>query len=260
MSDKEKIKTLHWLVAFLLIALIAAGVYIVSTELNDDVNITETTKQEKNEEPDKYLEQLSVNSETVKNLFETFREDDDCSKFYYGDDLNTSTSAKKYIAYKQLNENDFKLEKCGSLDKSVDGINYCSSNDKAWDYYMTDWEKFAEAIKDETTTTFSAKSLKEKYKEIFGNNASYTDKSFSIGEGPIAYYDKTNELYAEFKCECGGDCELGVQSLNNISQSKNELVLYTTYEYNDGTRNDINYTFELETETNNYIFISRESK
>ena len=45
MSDKEKIKTLHWLVAFLIVALIASGVYIVNNELNEDIsNTTETVK------------------------------------------------------------------------------------------------------------------------------------------------------------------------------------------------------------------------
>ena len=50
MSDKEKIKTLHWLVAFLLITLIAAGVYIVNNELNEESKIvTECNCNETND-------------------------------------------------------------------------------------------------------------------------------------------------------------------------------------------------------------------
>ena len=50
MSDKEKIKTLHWLVAFLIVALIAAGVYIVNNELNDESYVKENTAKDDKKE------------------------------------------------------------------------------------------------------------------------------------------------------------------------------------------------------------------
>lgn len=176
---------------------------------------------------------------------------------YFDNNLNDSTEARMYFAYSELSSSDFKEMKCGSLDDSyVDG-NYCAENDEANKYYGSNESKFEDAIANEKTKTVSASVLEAKYKEIFGQNASYNNASFKLLVGPIAYYDKVNNVYAYFSCKCGGECGASyVHELNSIEQDGTTLKLNTTLTV-DGNKKTIVYTFKYEESTDKYVFVNR---
>ena len=173
------------IVVVLLIAVIApisfmAGRSLASKEeKKEDNNVVDDEQNDGEEEI--VLEQLTVDSDVVKKLFEVFREDTINCMGDLRAEVNTSMDARKYIAYMQLNDTDFVEKTCGSLNDSyVDG-NYCAENDDVWQYYGVNEQKFEETIKNETTKTVSASLLEEKYREIFGQNADFENGSFKRG-------------------------------------------------------------------------------
>lgn len=234
---------------------------IVGDKLDEKEEIKDENKQEEKEETkvDKEeeieLEKLTKDSSVVKKLFEVFREDENCfvSSLW---NFDSGEAAKKFIVYKNLDPSDIKDVKCGDLDDSFVDMYYCAMNDEASKYYGSDEKKYELAIKNETTKSFSEVAFEKKYKEIFGKDSVINHDDFTIGDGPIAHYDKTNKLYAEYYCQCGGICGSAPQTLDSISQKGASLVLNTTID--DGTiKQSITYTFEYEKETGNYIFVSR---
>lgn len=230
---------------------------------DEDINKEQTNEEidEKENEIEKELPKLDINSDVVKSLFEVFREDKDCASCTYWDEYS-DTQAKKYIAYKELDESDFNEVRCGDLDDSyIDGL-YCAMNDESMQYYGEDESRFENAIRNEKTSSVSEDVLKAKYKEIFGQDAIMKNEDFSIGYGPILHYDKEKKLYAKFSCECGGECAGVTQTLDNISQDGTKLFLSTTVVENIDreTEYSVVYTFEFEESTGNYIFVSREKK
>lgn len=255
---------LSLVLVFFMVICIYAGV-VIGKSMNDgnkekndknDVKVEEENKEEEIE-----LEQLTKDSKVVKELFEVFREDKNCLRAFWGSDFQKYI--KKYIAYYALDETAFKDVKCGDLDDSYDDGLYCAMNDASVKYYSEENEKgFENAIKDETTKGVEAATLQLKYKELFGINEEIEHADFSIGYGPIAHYDKVNNLYAEFHCQCGGECVPATHTLEKIEQDATKLILYTKYVSADEEEKDesITYTFEYEKETGNYIFVSREAK
>lgn len=242
--------------------------YGISSYLFEDENVDEGNKTEEKEndkekeESDKdndektELEKLDVNSAVVKELFEIFKEDNCLEKDIFND-LNTSVDARMYLAYRELSSSDFKEMKCGSLNDSYVNGNYCAVNDEAYKYYGSNESKFQAAIANEKTKVVSASVLEAKYKEIFGQDASYKNVTFKLLEGPIAYYDSKNNVYAYFSCECGGDCGTRyIHKLDTIEQSGTTLKLNTTLTV-DGSKKTVVYTFKFEKTTGNYVFVSR---
>ena len=247
-------------VAILVSACFGLGI-IVGDKLDEKEEIKDENKQEEKDETkdDKEeeleLEKLTKDSAVVKKLFEVFREDKNClvQSLWSSD---SAEAAKKFIVYKNLDPSDIKDVKCGDLDDSFDGMHYCAMNDESTKYYGSDEKKYEAAIKNETTKSFSEVVFEKKYKEFFGKDSVINHDDFIIGEGPIAHYDKKNQLYAEYYCQCGGMCGSYPQTLDSISQKGAGLVLNTTIE--GGTfKQSITYTFEYEKETGNYIFVSR---
>lgn len=250
-------------VAILVSACLGLGI-IVGDKLDEKEEIKDENKQEEKEETkdDKEeeleLEKLTKDSAVVKKLFEVFREDQTCTSNGLWDDFNDA-DAKKYIAYNALDASSFVEVKCGNLDDSYNDGHYCAMNDEAMKYYGVNETKYEDAIKNETTSSVTEAVLEAKYKELFGKDSVMEKGSFYIGEGPIAYYDKVNKIYADFYCECGGDCAGIRQTLDSITQDGMSLVLYTTTVSNadENHKKVITYTFEYEKETGNYIFVSR---
>lgn len=254
------------IVILLLIIAVVFGYFLGTGNSNSDEKesdkvVDENKENEDSEDKEIQLEQLTKDSAVVKKLFETFREDVSCTYNDYWEE-NTESEAKKFFAYKALDANKFSKVKCGSLDDSFIEGHYCAMNDESMKYYGINETKYENAIKNETTTSVSANELEKKYKELYGKDAVMTNGDFYISAGPIAHYDKVNNIYAEYGCECGGDCAGITQTLDSITQNGTSLVLNTSTFANDdkNVKTSITYTFEYEKETGNYIFVSRVKK
>lgn len=237
--------------------------FIVGGKLAEKEEIKDEKKKDdsedtivEKEEEESELEKLTKDSAVVKKLFEVFREDENCfvSSLW---NFDSGEAAKKFIAYQNIDSSDIKDVKCGDLDDSFVDMYYCAMNDEASKYYGSDEKKYELAIKNETTNSFSEVVFEKKYKEFFGKDSVINHDDFSIGDGPIAHYDKTNKLYAEYNCQCGGMCGSGPQTLDSITQKGMSLILNTTID--DDDKHFITYTFEYEKETGNYIFVSRKA-
>ena len=256
---------LKYFIFVILVACLCAGFFFLGTTFNsgdekkeESNKVTEETSKKEDDTEDVQLEVLTKDSAVVKKIFETFREDKNCLRAFWGSD--SQKYIKKYIAYYALDETAFKDVKCGDLDDSYDDGLYCAMNDASVKYYSEENEKgFENAIKDETTKGVDAATLQLKYKELFGINEEIEHVDFSIGYGPIAHYDKVNNLYAEFHCQCGGECVPATHTLERIEQDATKLILYTKYVRADEEEQaeSITYTFEYVKETGNYIFVSR---
>ena len=271
-NDKKNVilKVLVGVLAFIVVvaSCFGAGYFGVQMGNKDKEKEEEKTeekeenKTENKDENEEEIAKLTVDSAEVKNLYEVFREDVDCVSNSYWTS-STVDAAKRYVAYKAALAQSSKEIRCGDLDHSyVDGY-HCAFPDEAAPYYGNeDVVGFENAIKDEKTVGVTEEVLVAKYKELFGKDAVMQSGNFSIGEGPIAYYDKVNKLYAEFGCQCGGECAGVTQTLDSISQDGTKLVLNTTIIENIDriTTYYVSYTFELESETGNYIFVSRVEK
>lgn len=257
-SNKKMKVLLYVLLIIIFMGLCYAIGYFVGSNLEAEEVVD---KDEEKDDAEKIeLEKLDVNSEVVKKLFEIFREDTNCTKRYVLSNINTSMESKKYVAYLQLKSSDFSEMTCGSLDDSfVEGY-YCAMNEQSSEYYGVNESKYEEAIANESTRTFEANVLETKYREIFGIDSQYVNGDFRISEGPIAHYDKVHNIYAEFGCECGGECALEKHVLISIEQNGNDLTLYTEYTSVENEISKINYNFTYEKETGNYIFVNREEK
>ena len=113
------------------------------------------------------------------------------------------------------------------------------------EYYGSNEKKFQQAIVNEKTKVVKASLLEKKYKEIFGEDVSFTNKTFKLLDGPIAYYDSDNKVYAYFSCECGGLCGGPFKhTLDSIEQNDNMLVLNTTF-IDESYNSSIIYTFKF---------------
>lgn len=242
-------------VAFLIFMIISFTPVKDNDNKNKDAHNSEKDSSEN-------MEKLSVDSSIVQKLFNTFREDQSCTYTDIMPSINDSIENKKIIAYIELNKNNTSTRKCGTLETSwhEDGY-YCGRmNDEAAKYYGSEnnLDKFTGALSDEETTIILKEDLKKKYEELFGKDTPYEDGTFIIGYATIAYYDATNNLYASFQSNSGGDCILGEQPLLSIEQNADQLTLVTKYEDYNGEVKNINYNFKYD--NGNYIFINREEK
>ena len=260
MADKKHmiLKMLFGVLAFIVVVASCFGAGYFGSKLGNK----EKENKEEKEEPKKEVKTLTVESDEVKKLYEVFREDKDCSTASYWSDYSLE-DAKVFFAYRAaLKESSMNI-RCGDLDHSYVGGYYCAFPDKAEPFYGNeDIAGFENAIKDEKTIGVTVAVLEAKYKELFGKDASFSKGNIHLGLGPILYYDKVNQLYAEFGCQCGGECAGVTQTLDSISQDGKKLILNTTIVENFDriTTYYVSYTFEFEEETGNYIFVGREEK
>ena len=72
-----------------------------------------------------------------------------------------------------------------------------------------------------------------------------------------SYYDKVNNLYAHYTEGCGTAVAEATHTLDGIEQNGTSLKLLTTFSVTDEPTVKIEYSFEYEKETGNYIFVSR---
>ena len=203
-------------------------------------------------------ESLTKDSQIVKDLFEIFREDSNDELMILRSEVNTNLDSKLYIAYTQIDASSFKERMCDSLSvkeysEEGGGTYFCGSYDES-----------------KKTKVLDESILENKFREIFGKNAEYCNDSFNTyGYTELAYYDAVNKLYANFWSVGGYETPWEYSHfLESINQSGKFLSLNTKLVGKvvmDGTEYDnsvvyISYTFELEKETGNYIFVSREEK
>lgn len=222
---------------------------------SDGVKDIDETKEEKNDETEEVeVENLTVDSPVVKKLFSLFNE----SRWDRHELLKEIDKAenKRAIAYYNLmvDFKDDKEIKCSELEKwnyswKVNGEETEFSCSFGWD------------DKDATTTSFDAKYLKEEYETMFGLNSGYNADHFVV-KGSLFYYDKTKNIYARLFGVYGDETADYKHELISIEQEGTGLKLNTvlTSEYDSSINTSIVYTFELEKETGNYIFVNRTVK
>ena len=169
-------------------------------------------------------------------------------KSYDLDDIN----ARKTIVWEVLARNNkVSKKKCSELEKQViDETYYCLGHD-----FETD-----EVNKNAKTDVVDAKVFKEKYLELFGQDAKFTEGDFELYNYVYgyAYYDKTSNVYAVFQGISGDEVVGASQTLDKIEVEGNVLKLHTTLVIDDTYTYLIVYTFNLEEKTNNLIFVSKE--
>ncbi|MBQ7105824.1 MAG: hypothetical protein IJN90_08210 [Bacilli bacterium] len=262
---------LSLVLVFFMVICIYAGV-VIGKSMNDG-NKEKTDKndvkvEEENKEEEIELEQLTKDSKVVKELFEVFREDVEAKQGLWNEKEYSDFEKKMYIAYLSIDDNNFTEKKCGNLDSTyafdkTGFIYHCGFNfsDNASKYYADEnWEKFGEELVENSVKTISADKLREVYEKIYGKKDTYQDETFSLVYNTMLYYDASNKVYARFSCQCGRELgQITPQNLDDITQKDNTLILHTSFNYFDGVRK-VDYVFEYEKETGNYIFVSRESK
>ena len=268
------------IVVLLLVIAVGFGYFLGSgkTNSNDkeadkvvDENKEEEKEEEKIENTDKddaeevKIEQLTKDSAVVKKLYDVFKEVEN-DMYDPGEDYDlTKDNVKKSYALRQLmRENKTTKKTCGSLSEVYVNDAFCSPynlvyNEKTGEI---DYAKSAELSKNDKVDTYSPSDLKAKYLELFGQDAKFIDGDFELSTYPCgyAYYDKNNNLYAHYSYGCGGVVMDATQTLDSIKQEGTSLVLYTTLKEVEKPAKKIEYVFEYEKATGNYIFVSRVEK
>ena len=252
------------IVILLLIIAIGFGYFLGNGNSNSDDKESDKVVEE-NKEEEVQLEQLTKDSEVVKKLFDVFKEVENDSYYLSGDYDLSKLNVRKTLVYAQLRKNGKTTEKsCGSLSKLYVDEYFCDCynfvyNDETGDL---DYPKTEAVIKNSKTTTFTKDDFEAKYLELFGQNAEYKDESFIISDlpGGYAYFDEQNNIYAHFANGSGGEGTSGTHTLDSIEQNGTSLKLLTTLTVYDRPTKKIDYNFEYEKETGNYIFVSRVEK
>lgn len=277
-SVRNKVLIVIIIIILLLIIVVGFGFFLGSGNSNsdkkeedkvvdenkkiEDEEDNENKKIEDEVEDEIQLEQLTVDSAVVKELFKIFREDSYEKSNVWSSEY-TDFENKMYIAFSSLTDSDLKTVKCGTLDVTyafdkTGSIYHCGTyfSDKADKYYVdNDWVNFGKELVDNTVTTVSSQDLRSAYKKIFGINSNYNDETLSLYYNTLLYYDSNADVYAKFSCQCGGEMGEVSQKIDSIFQEGSKLVLKTSFD--KGSSEKINYTFEYEKETGNYIFVSR---
>lgn len=252
------------IVILLLIIAIGFGYFLGNGSSNSDNKENDKVVEEnkdKEETKDETKEEntppvLTKESKVVIDLFNIFKVED-CDEYSFIKKVNTDVGVKKYFIYRSLTENEFVNKTCGSLNANRygDGL-FCAESA----YYGENWTKYDNDVKNKNVRTFDAKLFKEKYLKLYGANVSYTDGNFDLLRGPIAYYDSTNNLYAIFNCWCGGACGTSYEHvIVDILQDGYNLTISTELTTYSGDNIEsvekVQYLFEYESSTGNYIFV-----
>ena len=267
------------IVILLLVIVVGFGYFLGSGKSNSndkeadkvvDEN-KEEEKEEKTENTDKddaeevKIEQLTKDSAVVKKLYDVFKEVE--NDMYDPDedyDLTKDNVKKSYALRQLMRENKVTQKTCGSLSEVYVNDAFCSPYNLVYNVKTgeIDYAKSAELSKNDKVDTYSPSDLKVKYLELFGQDAKFIDGDFELSTYPCgyAYYDKNNNLYAHYSYGCGGVVMDATQTLDSIKQEGTSLVLYTTLKPNEQAAKKIEYAFEYEKATGNYIFVSRTVK
>ena len=271
-KEKKGINILKYFLFVILVGCLCAGCFFLGTTFTSSIDdkkdgndkVTEETNEK---EEDVQIEQLTKDSAVVKKLFEIFREDNYAKSDVWDNTEYTDFEKKMFIAYLSIDEKEFTTTKCGTLGATyafdkTGFIFHCGLNftEKAGIYYGdNNWEKFGEELVNNTTTTIKADKLRTVYETIFGKNSTYKDENLSLNYNTLLYYDSNSKSYAEFDCQCGGEMGSISQVIDDITQNGVNLTIHTTVtNYESNTK--IDYNFEYEKETGNYIFVSRVAK
>jgi len=225
---------------------------------------------------------LTKDSEVVQKLFNAFREDNINSYYYasgnYDDSENSiKVDYKMYVAFYNLEKSNFVETTCGTLGQISEENNYyCYDDATKLDENLEKLntkEKIEEFLKDNKIEVISADKVENKYKELFGQDSTFTNKSFNgnVDGVVVVHYDSKANNYSEFKCiRCGGESYgLTNQVISDVIHNENDLSIVTTGTLNDWdsktdkeTKKDvtITYNFKYEESTNRFIWVSREEK
>lgn len=232
-------------------------------EKDDDIK-EENQKEDEEKIEEMEVEKLTKDSPVVKNLFEIFREDNYAKSDVWDNKEYTDFEKKMFIAYLSIDEKEFATKRCGDLGATyafdkTGFIFHCGLDfsEKAGKYYGDkNWEMFGKELVNNTTMTISADKLRAIYETIFGNDSTYKDENLSLNFNTFLYYDVNSKVYARFNCQCGGEIGDMSQVIDDITQNGTKLTIHTTFtDYEGNTK--IDYSFEYEKETGNYIFVSR---
>ena len=253
----ETKKSNKGIIILLIIIILGLVGYIIfdkmPKEKKEDKKQTETTT-----ETTPKTTTLATTDPLVIKLFMIARED-----LWYKH-LEKNDSLQDYmgtIALAQLPQSVFlPYSSCQNLDPLSTRGNYCGlqMNDAMSKAYgSADTEAFKQAAKTNSTTVVDATILENKIKEIFGQDINFDRKDFEgLGFGPVWHYNQSENVYAEYGCECGGTHPARDQVINSATKDNDTITLVTTF--TEGEENQtITYTFTLEKATNNYIYKTR---
>lgn len=267
-KEKKGKNILKYFIFVILVACLCAGFFFLGTTFNsgDDKKegsnkVTEETKDDETSK-ENTPPTLTKDSKEVTDLFAIYMETrngmHDTSRDY---DLSKDY-VKKSLAVGELEkENKMSKRTCGSLSAFYVNGAFCDSYDLVYNDASgeIDYTKSAEASKNHEVKVYNPTELKTKYFELFGQNAQYSDGDFELTLYPCgyAYYDKANNLYAHYTEGCGSAVAEATHTLDGIEQNGTSLKLLTTFSVTDEPTVKIEYSFEYEKETGNYIFVSR---
>ena len=264
-KSKKKIIIFVIIGVILLIGIILSIYFFIGKdEKTDDKKNNDNPTIEK-EDTKINLNDLTIDSEKVKDLFIAFSEidaDEYDSKNHMLDgwyDVNRSRNLddineRKSIVWEVLARNNkVSKKKCSELEKQViDETYYCLG------YDLSDLDN-DKKNKNAKTDVIEVKVFKEKYLELFGQDAKFTEGDFELYNYVYgyAYYDKTSNVYAVFQGISGGEAIGGSQTLDKIEVEGNVLKLHTTLVLDETYTYPIVYTFKAEEKTGNLIFVSK---
>jgi len=193
-------------------------------------------------------EVLTKESKVVKELFDTFKENDNNLYSFAEEHQDNIELYKMAVTYLSIPNSKFKETKCSQVDVDIEEDRTCNKYN-------------GDVLEQDSTVRYISEEVFEKqYKKLFGKENNYTNHS--IIEGCFAlHYDNQNKNYVEFtKGDCSESITLKKQEITKVKQDGKKLIIETVGENENGSiKTKITYTFEKEKSTGNYIFISRES-
>ena len=231
-------------VAIILLVLVILGlvVYIgYDKEILFKKKVPVQTEKKEVKEP---LEELYIESDFVQKYFQIYKEDS-CSKATIYKELNSSMPAKLYLTYLQLSNDLVQEVNCDDVSENIGREDYFCGN-------------YEEA---DVTTSFEENLFLLKYRELFGQKATYKLEDFEVEDG-LYHYNKELKGYVFYGKE-ENSCTTGDISLERATLKGNILTLYMKQDNSmleNQENKEIIYILEKEKETGNYIFKSRSEK
>ena len=271
--EKKASGALPVILIIIVIAVIGGGVFLAynnglfEKKDKNDNNVVDKDDDNNEKEPEKKKfeeETLTKDSAIVQKLYKIFSEPES-----HGQYKEATEAYKKRVTLNLLEESDMTKKTCGDLDESYysdddNGFWLCSvkydiGNEGSYNFKdINNLNKIKEQIKGEEISTISVDLFHEKYNTIF--EGTFEDKSEYLGECMrFLYYDKVNNLYAVgFLVPFAGCIATPYENvLKGIVQENGMLTIQTEFTVASEPKKLIDYTFRFDSNTGNYIFVSR---
>ena len=180
MEEKKKDnKGLIIIIVILVIVLLGLGFYILVDK--DIIKLKSITEVEDKEEPKEKIEELDVNNENIKDMFNTVHD-----SFVFGN-IDSEIYGNKKLSTSEM-ENNYKFKLAGRI--FYDKMNQISSSNEMMIYEIAE------------------EDVKSAYERIFGPNSYNQVSKFSLGCGDYNY-DSNKKVYSLLQPGCGGTTSFG---------------------------------------------------